>query len=56
VQAGSEKEIYDSLGDFGLCEEHGQVVYRGSLRNIALHQEWLGGRLGIERDTNGRVG
>jgi hypothetical protein len=53
VQAGSEYEILERLGDFGLGEKHGQAVYRGALRNMELHQEWLEeGReqLGIERE------
>jgi hypothetical protein len=41
TKAGSENEILKRLGDFGLSEEHRQAVYRGALRNMELHREWL---------------
>jgi hypothetical protein len=53
VQAGSENEVLERLGDFGLGKEHGRAVYRGALLNIELHREWLEEereRLAIERD------
>jgi hypothetical protein len=53
VQAGSQNEILERLGDFGLGEEHGQAVYRGALLNMELHREWLEEeleRLAIERE------
>jgi hypothetical protein len=42
------------LEDFGLGEAHGRAVYGNRLRNIDLHQVWLGERLATERAVENR--
>jgi hypothetical protein len=50
LHAGSDNEVLDRLGDFGLGGDHAEIFFGRTLARAELHLEWLRERQVIEQE------